>query len=267
MKAPSPQEGERGLGVRGRASDGVPHPTSEVMSDLTQYLAFTERVDRFFHWNLTLAKHIRDLRSLYRDHPHLQNRPYDPGVLSQRDEILEEMLFSFDFSDKFSVLNFVDPEHPALSIDNPDPVNFAFYSCYCFQWNLFETFVKAQVFSLCDGGILDQRMEKKLLAIGRNQTEALLKFLDSGEVFGKTPFVNLIEEGLSAKNPDKVTYRDLDAIRVQRNNFVHGIESPEIKAATFEEKEAEYERMHQILTQFAVQVDLGVQKLRRGAAR
>lgn len=249
-------------------SDDLQFATETGPSDsaLTRYFEFSERVDLFFEWNMTLSSHIRDLRKLYTDHPQLRIPDYNPKVEGRRDEIVWEMLFSIDFQTKFSALSMIDPTNPSLKSDSPDPVNFAFYTCYCFQWNLFETFVKDQIFGLCGTGILTEEQEKRFAAMGRNQTENLLKYLDSGALFGKTPFVNLFEQGLTSVNPEQVTYRDLDAIRVKRNKFVHGIESPEIIAATSEDKEAEYKRLHQILTQFAAQIDRGIRDLKRAKA-
>jgi hypothetical protein len=142
-----------------------------------------------------------------------------------------------------------------------DIVNFGFYTCYCFQWTLFENFVKHCVLSLVYDELLPCQIGSKLKARER-QTFKFLHYLDSGHVFGHSPFTTDLPVTGWTPQFEHCDFTDLDAIREQRNKFIHAVENASILPGSEIEKERLYERSMWILRQFAGNIDQDAQNLR-----
>ena len=93
----------------------------------------------------------------------------------------------------------------------------------------------------------------------KKQTENYLKYLDSGSVFGRSPFVTVLPVEGWVRTTETCNYADLDEIRRLRNDLVHRATSPIITGKGEYEKEKLYDRSMWILRQFAsnVQQDVG----------
>ena len=59
---------------------------------------------------------------------------------------------------------------------------------------------------------------------------------------------------------DEYDYKDLNEIRVLRNQFIHGVESPEITSENILLKQRRYERSMWILRKFAENIQFDVQR-------
>lgn len=98
---------------------------------------------------------------------------------------------------------------------------FSYVTCYCYQWNLFESFVSYIVDKLSKSKKLKADILNKLKR-SKGKTKKLLDLLNE-EVFKNTPFDYILPEIDSSGNFVKIGYNELDTIRKRRNKFVHSI--------------------------------------------
>lgn len=240
---------------------------SNVLEEFKHYAEFSVRADQFYyaintyginHENLKAVSSIRPSNDLLQNC--IEKEIKDAGVkqyLISTIVVLDNLRISGIFSEaKDLVAGAIDPQ-----TISPDISNFAFYTCFCFQWSLFENFVKTMMQKLIDGNALSVNTQNKLQN-NWSRTKRFFDAINSGEVFGHSPFhtvLPIIDESGSLQVCD---YSDLDKIRELRNDFIHGIESPEILPISPLEKRKYYERSMWILRQFAtnIQFDVG-QKL------
>lgn len=138
--------------------------------------------------------------------------------------------------------------------------NFGYYSCYCFQWTLFENFTKERTLEAADSGKMSADVRRRLHAIER-KTEQFLGMIESGAVFGRTPFVTILPVVGWEFKMERCTYADLNRIRERRNQFIHGVVSPDITGESIIEKQRSYERDMWTLRHFAQGIDHEVEAL------
>jgi hypothetical protein len=129
-------------------------------------------------------------------------------------------------------------------------VNFGFCTCYCFQWTLFENFIKRTVFDLLNDGFFPLEVGSELKR-REFRTAAFLQFVDSGQVFGHSPFSTIFPISAGTVQFEECGFADLESIREQRNKLIHAVGSSSILENTEPEKERLYERSMWILRQFA----------------
>ena len=98
---------------------------------------------------------------------------------------------------------------------------FSYVTCYCYQWNLFESFVSYIVDKLSKSNKLKVDILNKLKCC-KGKTKKLLDLLND-EVFENSPFDYIMPEMGSSGNFVKIGYNELDTIRKRRNKFVHSI--------------------------------------------
>jgi hypothetical protein len=156
-----------------------------------------------------------------------------------------------DFSDEYSI------DSRSLS---EDMLNFSFYTCYCFQWTLFENFIKKMVGKLVDARVVSPIVRDE---VGKrwNKTKQLLDYIESGEVFGRTPFVTVLPASGWISTTETCDYHDLNRIRELRNDFIHAVESPQITPDNIATKYRKYERSMWILRNFASNTQQDNQRL------
>jgi hypothetical protein len=140
-------------------------------------------------------------------------------------------------------------------------INFGFYTCFCFQWTLFENFVSQSVLGLAADGLLPPRTSQRLTSL-KFRTGAFLKYIDAGHVFGRSPFTTVLPLAGWTPRIETCGFVDLDAIRTTRNGFIHGIRGSKILPDTEVEKEHLYERSMWILRNFAGNTDQEVRGVR-----
>jgi hypothetical protein len=144
-----------------------------------------------------------------------------------------------------------------------DALNFACYTCYCFQWTLFENFVKSIIQTALNADAFSEDIAEKLRRRWR-QTQQFLDLLESGVVFGRTPFRTALPVLGWKPSIEDIDYSHLDSLRRLRNSFIHGVENPEILSESLIAKHQRYERSMWILRKFAENVMWEVQRALAG---
>lgn len=219
------------------------------------YAWFSTQVDQYYAATRIFARHYDALKAAYVQLPQKQDWPNDPSCLSKAaKEFFIRASSAFNYMGTTGI--FADNQSPELRSLPADIVNFGFYTCYCFQWTLFENFTKTSVLGLVADGLLPAKVCNELRTAER-QTRGFLKIVDSQKVFGHSPFASVLPTNL-----EKIDFDDLDAIRNQRNEFIHAVKDASILPNSEGEKERLYERSMWILRLFAGNVDNGVQRLR-----
>lgn len=233
----------------------LPEPSAAFQS----YAWFSVQVDQYYAAVRIFARHYDALKAAY---SHLPAHARHPEVA-----VLDEEARSFFISSGFALGSmgttriFESAPFPALKRLPDDMVNFGFYTCFCFQWTLLESFVKDSVLRLADAGMLPTHVADELRRRQR-RTRNFLEYIDQGHVFGHTPFVTVPPVVGWVPSTETCVFADLDAIRNLRNQFIHGVSGPEILPASEPEKERLYERSMWILRQFAGNVDTDVRRVR-----
>jgi hypothetical protein len=111
-----------------------------------------------------------------------------------------------------------------------------------------------------DSGVLSPLVVKDLEKKWR-RTEKFFDKIDSGDVFGKSPFTTLLPVMGWMPSTEKCDYNDLNKIRELRNTFIHGVESPDITSEDIASKQRRYNRSMWILRKFAENVQWEVQRV------
>lgn len=239
--------------------------SSKVMEEFKRYAEFSVRADQYFyaintyginHGNLKAVSAIRPFNDLLQSS--IEKEITDGGVkqfLISTVATIDNLRLSGLFSDaKDLVSGAIDPQTIP-----PDISNFAFYTCFCFQWSLFENFVKDMMQKLIDAHALPISTRDKLQKCW-SRTKKFFDVIDSGEIFGHSPFHTVLPLMAETGNFQVCDYADLDKIRELRNDFIHGIESPQILPISALEKQRHYERSMWILRQFATNIQFDVSR-------
>jgi hypothetical protein len=150
---------------------------------------------------------------------------------------------------------FSDAPFPQLKSLPEDMRTIGFDTCFCFQWTLFENFVKQRVLSLVDRGVLAPEICTALRSRER-QTEQFLRYIDSGPVFSTSPFRTALPVPGWVPALEDCTFAELDKIRRLRNQLIH---APEGSAVVLDRSDRRYERSMWILRIFAGNIDHAVQ--------
>jgi hypothetical protein len=239
---------------------------TNIMQEFKNYAEFSVRVDQFFYVVNTYATNHESLKQASSTRP--------SGKLLEEyleQETVAEEMRKFIFFSVVTLDNlkrtgiFSDAQDLGVgSIDPktipPDLSNFAFYTCFCFQWSLFENFIKLMMQKLIDAGSLPIDTAKKLKD-NWLRTKKFFDVIDSGEVFGHSPFKTILPIFNSSGKPPEFDYAELNKIRELRNKFIHGVESPEILPSPPLVKQKYYEQCMWVLRQFATNVQFDTQRL------
>jgi hypothetical protein len=225
-----------------------------------EYAWFSMQVDQYYAAIRIFARHYDALKTAYSHLPKKEDWPSDFSCFSDSAKAF--------FIHASSALNYMGTTQiftaapfPQLSELPKDIVNFGFYTCFCFQWTLFENFVKQSVLGLAADGLLPAQVASDLQA-RELRTRGFLKYIDEGRVFGHTPFTTVLPIAGWTPQFQSCNFQDLDLIREQRNRLIHAVENPSILPATELEKERLYERSMWILRQFAGNIYQDIQNVR-----
>jgi hypothetical protein len=93
------------------------------------------------------------------------------------------------------------------------------------------------------------------------RTYRLLKYIDEGHVFGHSPFRTILPKPGWNAELEHCDFKDLNAIREQRNKFIHAVENSNILPIEEHKKERLYERSMWVLRQFAGNLNQDVIRL------
>lgn len=146
---------------------------------------------------------------------------------------------------------FSEVPFPQLNALPEDMQRIGFDTCFAFQWTLFENFVKQRVLSLVDGKVLALDVCKELKRRER-RTEEFFRYIESGKVFGDSPFTTILPLPGWLLQFENCDFSDLDKIRRIRNQLVHAANSA---PGSVDRSDRHYERSMWILRMFAGNVD------------
>jgi hypothetical protein len=233
----------------------------QVLAEFKTYAAFSVRVDRYFHFVSIFGLHHEGLRVVYDalpSHERLKEELAAPNMAEDLKRFLATAAGRLRYLATTNVFNEATGEAEGEMWS--DVLNFAFYTCYCFQWSLFEDFLKTIVKKAIDAGAFDADIAKKLRSRWR-KTKEFLDLIESGAVFGKSPFRSALPVLGWQPSIEEINYSHLDRIRDLRNKFIHGVESPEIISEGVPGKQRLYERSMWILRRFAENVQWEAQEI------
>ncbi|NIP26549.1 MAG: hypothetical protein GWO38_22655 [Phycisphaerae bacterium] len=229
-----------------------------------QYSWFSVQVDQYYAAVRIYARNHKDLRSIYDTVKSISPWPdkLGTGIIPEAVEKLF-MLTSSHFNYMGTTGIFQESSFPELTELPIDMVNFGFYTCFCFQWTLFENFVKNSLLDLVTEGLVSGDSAKELQK-RKHQTALFLSYIDSGKVFGRSPFITVLPVTGWVPKTEICDFKDLTKIRELRNDFIHGINDSEIMPISEIEKERLYSRSMWIMRNFAGNVDQEINKIRSG---
>jgi hypothetical protein len=213
-----------------------------------QYGWRSVQLDQYFAAVRIFSYHYGGLKAVYDHLPREDGWPDDVADWS-------EPARSF-FMIASTVLNymgttqiFAETPYPELKSLPDDMRKIGFDTCFCFQWTLFEDFVKQRVLGLVDRNVLSPEIGEKLRKLER-RTERFLRYIDSGQVFGHSPFRTVLPVPGWVPGFEDCGFADLDAIRMLRNQLIHAPESPPI-----DRTDQRYDRSMWILRMCAGNID------------
>ncbi|NEQ50779.1 MAG: hypothetical protein F6K11_11690 [Leptolyngbya sp. SIO3F4] len=225
-----------------------------MLPEFLDYANFSMQVDRYFNVVSIYGRHHDSIRQLHDICPSSDKLPSVDASDIDKDfksfiwvsaQVFRDMAMTNIFNDRN------DDVHTDIS---QNMLNFAFYTCYCFQWSLFEDFTHKMIKKLTNANVLQPTVARKLRN-ARNNTKKFFGIIHSGDVFGQSPFVAMLPpQGYHSPGDQlmgQVGYDELNAIRELRNTFIHRIESPEITTEHIPAKHYRYERSMWTLRKFA----------------
>ena len=223
-----------------------------------RYGYFSVRVDRFYNFARIYAMHHGALKTAYSQLP-----PSDLYQEASRALGLDHPVRRFLHASSFG-LNYMGTtgifSEDADDEMEDDVLNFSFYTCYCFHWALFETCITDMMRELANADVVSSGVRAKLEGKLRDGN-ALLGFINSGDLFGQTPFRTVLPVPGWNQETEICNYNDLNTIRRLRNDFIHGIRYPGISNDGHMTKERLYTRSMWILRNFAANTKLEAQQL------
>jgi hypothetical protein len=239
--------------------------TIAASDSFQKYVWFSVQVDQYYAAVRIFARHYRALKNAHSNIPAREDWPKDFSSLSDSaTKFMVMVAGSLNYMGTTGI--FEEAPYPEFADLSQDIVNFGFYTCFCFQWTLFENFTNQSLMELVSKDFLPSQVASDLQSKKR-KTREFLKYIDQGHVFGHTPFTCLLTIADWIPRTENCDFQDLDTIRDLRNKFIHGVENPSILPKTEMEKERIYERSMKILRQFARNIDNDVEKIRRSFDR
>jgi hypothetical protein len=229
--------------------------------DFEDYANFSVRVDRFYNVVNIYGMHHSALKSAYQAIPE-REVTREALQAEQTDERFRRFgTVAVNSLDYMATTGIFSDSPDLVPGQIPDDVsNFGYYTCFCFQWTLFENFVKTSTRRAISAGGLPLDVVRNLRD-KEYRTKAYLDYIESGAVFARSPFTTVLPVTGWVPTTEQCTYADLDLIRDLRNSFVHGVGDPGITPDNMLVKYKLYERSMWILRQFASNVDQEVQLL------
>lgn len=231
-----------------------------MSEEFKNYAHFSVRVDRYFNVVNIYGMHHDAIKTVYLALPSRERLKAALAASDTDDEVKRFLVSSAWALGYMATTNIFDDQGDQSGGDIfQDALNFAFYTCYCFQWSLFADFVKTEIRKVIDAGVLAHDVVKRLKAKWR-QTKQFFDLIESGDVFGTTPFRTVLPVVGWVPSTVECDYDDLNGIRELRNEFIHGVESPAITSENLAAKQRRYERSMWILRKFAENVEWEVQR-------
>jgi hypothetical protein len=224
-----------------------------------QYGWLSVQLDQYFAAIRIFSFHYDGLKATYKHLPTGNKWPEDIPSWSEPAQAF--------FMIASSVLNYMgttqifsDAPFSQLKSLPEDMRRIGFDTCFSFQWTLFENFVKQRVLSLVHHHVLPADICKELKKRER-RTEQFFKYIDSGKVFGDSPFRTVLPVPGWVPTFENCSFADLDKIRRLRNQLIH---APESAPVAENRSDQHYERSMCILRMFAGNIDQAVAAAAQG---
>ena len=194
-----------------------------------RYANYSVKIDRYFHCINIYANNHNGLQYIHDNLDGIYNKTLElekDGIKTD-DEIKHFLLSSYLVMQNMHVTNiFSEKDECGLGDKVSDMQIFSYITCYCYQWNLFESFISYIVSNIIKEGKLSANVLKKL-ECNRGKTKRLLDTLNT-DVFKQSPFNAILPYYDNKGNFKQVGYSELNVIRERRNSFVHSIFLKEI---------------------------------------
>lgn len=187
-----------------------------------QYVNYSVKVDRYFHCVNIYANNHNGIKQIHDSLDKIYKRMLElESIGNNPDKDITNFLhMSYFIMGRMHITNiFSNKDLFYLGDMVYDMRVFSFVTCYCYQWNLFESFVSYMVGKLIHSNKLDCQIINKL-KYSMGKAKKLLDLLND-KVFEDSPFEYLLID--SNGNLKKIGYAELDIIRKRRNKFVHAI--------------------------------------------
>jgi hypothetical protein len=225
--------------------------TEAAVSEAFKTYAWTSvRVDQYFNSVNIFALHYRSFKFAYSRIPSRNSLDSLPSLDKEISDFLISAVSALNYMATINIFN--EQVSDELKNLDKDLIIFAFSTCFCFQWSLFEDFTRSEVTKLADMDLLPPRISNQLKRRQR-QTEGFLKYIDSGAVFGRSPFETVLPVPGWIFSTERCGYGDLDRIRKMRNAITHG--NQVLLDEANESTDRVYQRSMWILRQFAANID------------
>ena len=216
-----------------------------------EYANYSVKVDRFFHCVNAYANSHNGLKYIHDNLDRIYNRMVE--LEENGAEIDKEIRLFIRCS-----YTLMQPIHITNIFSDLDPCNlgdkiydmriYSYITCYCYQWNLFESFIRYITKRIVKSGKIDKKVSDKLTkARGIKKTLAILNY----EVFECSPFSHILPEYDENGEFIKIGFSDLNIIRERRNRFVHSILDDDIEDAKIGQLQWRYDRDMWTLRLFA----------------
>lgn len=189
-----------------------------------KYANYSVKVDRYFHCVNAYANNHNGLKYIHDTLDGIYKRMLvlDETENKTDDDIRSFLQMSYFIMQKVHMTNiFSDKDPCGLGDMVYDMQIFSYVTCYCYQWNLFESFVSYIADKLFKSKKLNDDISNKLKC-NKGQIKKLLDLLNN-VVFQKSPFSCILPEKDSNGKFVEIEYNELDTIRRRRNKFVHSI--------------------------------------------
>lgn len=233
---------------------------TEIKTKFENYSWFSIQVDQYYSAVMIYSRYHEHFKDVFNSIP--DNSKWNNTDNSNLNEDFKELILVTTriFKNIGTTGIFQDAPFPELEDLPNDMINFGFYTCFCFQWTLFENYVKETLLDQANKKFFSTEVFSKLKS-KYLRTESFLKYINSGQVFGYSPF----QTGLPIKGwvfkTEEYDYNDLNKIRNLRNSFIHAVPGREILNKTEIEKEQLYNRSMWILRQFAGNIYQAILKI------
>ena len=152
----------------------------------------------------------------------------------------------------------MQPIHITNIFSDLDPCNlgdkiydmriYSYITCYCYQCNLFESFITYIIKRIVESEKINKKVSDKLKKVrGIKKTLAILNY----EVFESSPFDCILPEYDENGEFIKIGFSDLNIIREHRNRYVHSILNDDIKDNNIVKLQWQYDKDMWTLRLFA----------------
>ena len=228
-----------------------------------RYAQYSVKVDRYYHCINAYAnnhhgfKYIHDtLDGVYKRMREIESISGDIDI-----EIKNFLFHSYLMMQQVHITNLFSDNDPCNLGDLASDMRmYSYISCYCYQWNLFESLVSYVVEEMKNSNKLEKGIVNKLKN-SKYQTKKMLDILNT-EVFDGSELFEFIMPWYDKDGEfEKVDSSDLHLIRKNRNEYVHNILRHNIKNEDIIEKQRKYDTDMWILRKCAEKVFFSADKL------